>query len=475
MANLQERRNKDGLLISYSIRVYRGRDAITGKQLTPYNKTWLVPAGWTEKRAEKEARRQADLFEQQCRRGRAPGQTPTFTEYAAYVLETRERAGYNKPSTLYTYRRMLADIHDTLGRLRLDEIGPQQLNQLYRHLTEQADGRREMTAVCRVDFAALLAEQGLCPHSLFARAAADGQPVSMRCLTALGAGRPVRQGAAERVALALGRRAEELFTFSPVAGGSPLRYHRLISTILEQAVKESLLPDNPCRRAMAPRQQASQPNFFAPQTVGQILRALEGEPLVWKTMLHLFLVTGCRRGEILGLKWDKIDWSARRVRIDTAIYYTPGRGLYEGTPKTAGSIRAITLPGETMALLEQHREQQRQERGGAWTEGGYLFPRQDGTAMNPSQVNDWMARFASRHGLPHINPHAFRHTQASILCYCGVDVVSISHRLGHASTSTTANLYSHVLPQAEDRITQCISDVMIRPNLKGRKARRQGG
>ena len=69
MANLQERRDKEGKLISYSIRVFRGRDPSTGKQLTPYSATWRVPEGWGEKRARKEAERQAVLFEKRCKEG----------------------------------------------------------------------------------------------------------------------------------------------------------------------------------------------------------------------------------------------------------------------------------------------------------------------------------------------------------------------------------------------------------------------
>lgn len=465
MANIQARRNKQGRLISYSIRVFKGRDPLSGRQLTPYTMTWTVPVGWTEKRAEKEARRQAILFEQQCRQGRVPVRQPTFAEYARYVLDTRERTGRNKPSTLYTYRRMLEVLDKPLGYLRLNAIGPQELNLLYRQLNERAAAPERMTAVFQGDFSRFLEQAGLCPHALQQRAAAAGQPVSIRSLTALSAGRPVRQEAARRIAAALGQPAEPLFQFrSAGSSSSILRYHRLISTILEQAVKELLIPDNPCRRATVPRPETHQPNFFDPETVGCIFQALEGEPIAWKTMLHLFLVTGCRRGEILGIKWDKIDWNAGRVRIDTTVLYTPDRGLYEDTPKTAGSVRSLALPQETMALLRQYRRWCAQQREYGEIQG-YLFARQDGTAMNPGQVNDWMASFARRHGLPHINPHAFRHTQASILCYCGVDVVSISHRLGHTNTSTTANIYSHVLPQAEDRIAQCITDVMIRPSL----------
>ena len=65
--------------------------------------------------------------------------------------------------------------------------------------------------------------------------------------------------------------------------------------------------------------------------------------------------------------------------------------------------------------------------------------------MHPDSVTDWMNKFSKRHELPHINPHAFRHTMASMLYFNGVDSVSISKRLGHAQVSTTANIYAHVM------------------------------
>ena len=81
--------------------------------------------------------------------------------------------------------------------------------------------------------------------------------------------------------------------------------------------------------------------------------------------------------------------------------------------------------------------------------------------MNPSQLGNWLVRFQRRHNLPHLNPHAFRHTMTSMLFFHGVDSVSISHRLGHSSVFTTTSIYSHVMQQAESRISDCMADVLL--------------
>jgi len=306
----------------------------------------------------------------------------------------------------------------------------------------------------------------------FGEASARIWPVSRRSLNTIFDGREVRDYTARNIAYALKEKPEDLFDFQnasdPYAANYIIRYHRLISTIMEQAVKEMLIPSNPCRRATIPKKEKHEPNYFQPDTVEKILQALESEPIKWKTMVHLFLVTGCRRGEILGLKWAKVDWANNQIFVDTSVLYTPSQGLYEDTPKTKGSIRCIKLPQETMTLLAQYRrwyEVEPLKWGDKWQENDYLFPRDNGEAMNPGYVNDWLRRFSKKHDLPHINPHAFRHTQASILCFNGVDIASISHRLGHTNISTTTDIYSHVMKQAEEKVADCIADVIIRPKV----------
>ena len=204
----------------------------------------------------------------------------------------------------------------------------------------------------------------------------------------------------------------------------------------------------------------------------QILSALNREPIKWRALIQLLLVTGCRRGEILGLKWDKVDSLNRQITIDCTLLYASDRGVYEGTPKTKGSIRSIKLPEQTVELLESYRcwqEQQKRRLGAEWTPSPFVFTGEKGGPMNPSQLGNWLDRFARRHNLPHLNPHAFRHTMTSVLFFNGVDSVSISRRLGHASVSTTTNLYSHVMEQAENRISDCVADVLLTSQKKRRK------
>ena len=449
-------------MVSYSIRVYKGRDPGSGRQLTPYTRTWRVPEGWGEKRARKEAERQAFLFERQCRQGFAAGGRQTFAEYAEYVMACKTAMGMKHLTELH-YRQSLGRVLPMLGTMKLCDIKPQHLNLLYQALSlpdARSDNRMEQV---KPVFWRALEERGVAGDL----PAKGGGLVS---LARLREGKPVKPATARRIADALGMSMGELFT--PVYGqrtlsaGTVMNCHMLVSTVLGQAEKEMLIPYNPARRAALPKRGCGpDPNYFQEDQVGDILRALEGEPIKWRAAVNLLLASGCRRGELLGLKWDRVDWEKRIVRIDCAMHYAPDRGLFEGPPKTRGSIRTLVIPGETMELLWEHKLWQQEEmafQGTKWKESPYVFTGEHGGPMNPSQLGNWLTRFEKRHGLPHLNPHAFRHTMTSLLLFSGVDSISVSHRLGHSSVATTTNIYGHLMKQAEEQISDRMEEIISR-------------
>ena len=97
-----------------------------------------------------------------------------------------------------------------------------------------------------------------------------------------------------------------------------------------------------------------------------------------------------------------------------------------------------------------------------WHDTGYVFIRDDGRPVHPDSVAHWLSRFSERHGLPHINAHAFRHTAASVLIANGTDVVTVSKHLGHLDVSTTESFYAHLIEERKQKATECIADVLLR-------------
>ena len=244
-----------------------------------------------------------------------------------------------------------------------------------------------------------------------------------------------------------------------------LEYHRLISTVLEQAFKERLIIFNVARQAQLPRRDKKEVNYFQLEDIERINTALENVDYKWRMLIHMMLVTGARRGEILGLKWDKVDFEKKQIYICNSVLYVPGKGVYEDTPKTANSIRYIALPSETVSELKAYQLEQRKEflkNGVPYKSKGFVFTQYDGKPLHPDSVTNFLTKFSKKYNLPHINAHAFRHTMASLLYFNGMDSVSISKRLGHAQVSTTANIYAHIMQEADQKNADILSDVLFK-------------
>lgn len=465
MANIQERRNKDGKLISYSIRVHRGRGA-DGKQLKPWTATFEVSPTWAEKSARKKAEAFAATFEKACKEGVASDSRQKFGPYCDYVLEMKERLGV-KHSTIVRYKELTGRIYPAIGYIKLKDLRADHLNSLYTDLAKPSARKSPSRATAKIDLAAELKKRGLTRAKL-----TECSGVSLNAVYDAVKGKPVSKEAADKLALAMGLKPAGAFEYQADNGTlSPktiLEHHRLISAVLGQAEKEGLVPFNVAAKATLPKVSKKEVNYFQPEQVAAIRDALETAPLKWKVLTHLFLITGARRGEIVGLKWDKVDFEQNRVRICNNVVYTSDRGVYEETPKTDTSQRYITLPVETMQLLRKYRAWQNAERlrlGEYYKDQGFVFTQDNGNPIHPDSVTGWMDKFSKRHNLPHINPHAFRHTMASILYFNKADSVSISKRLGHAQVSTTANIYAHIIESADQQNTDILADVFFEKGL----------
>lgn len=123
-----------------------------------------------------------------------------------------------------------------------------------------------------------------------------------------------------------------------------LEHHRLISLVLEQAVKEGLVPFNVASRATLPKAEHKEVNYFQPEQVAAIRDALEQEPMKWKMLVHLLLITGARRGEVLGLKWDKVDFEGNRVYICNSVLYSRISASMKVHPKRNGPAGTSPYP-----------------------------------------------------------------------------------------------------------------------------------
>ncbi len=179
--------------------------------------------------------------------------------------------------------------------------------------------------------------------------------VSLTTLNSALKGQKISAETAEKISNAFKIKTKDIFeiekNIKALSNKTIIEHHRLISTILSQAEKEMLVPFNAASKATPPKLDKKEVNYFEPEALEKIRDCLENEPIKWKLCTHLLLITGCRRGEIAGLKWSKIDFDHNQIKIDTSLLFSKERGIYEDTTKT-DTTRFIKLPPETMDLIK---------------------------------------------------------------------------------------------------------------------------
>lgn len=376
-------------------------------------------------------------------------------------METKRSEGM-RTSTLSHNNEMLQRVLPVIRHIPVKSITPQMLNSLWKNLQEPGLNLRSLRATLT---------------DAYKEAAKRYKADELAAVTGIGAttirkamsGQKIKRDTAEKLAAALGMKQAKAYelhgdsdTLAPVTVRA---YAKLLSSIFALAVKEGLLETNPVFRSTLPKVPPKEAPHMEPDEIEAMLTALESEPFQWQVLIHFLLATGCRRGEACGLHWSKIDFETGVVLIDRSLVPTASDGIIEGPTKT-GRARKIMLPSETLVLLKRHRARQRERRlaaGEAWTgTGDYAFTRANGEAMSPSVVSAWIQRFAQRHGLPPLHTHELRHTAASLLLEQGVDVAEVSHRLGHAKTATTLNVYAHALERADHNAADTLGGIMYR-------------
>ena len=455
MASIRKIEGKHGT--AYKITVTLGRDSLD-RQIR-YYKTWKPEKPMSARELNRELQRVATEFEQDLMCGFQADNRQTFAEYAAYCYEMRVQRE-DKPQTLARVRRQTARINEYIGQIPIQEIRPKHLNELYKRLSEPGASRWQVYALPAVDFKTLIPDGETC-NDFARKCGVYGNLIRRLCKN-----QPITRQNAAIIEKNLGRK--DLFKLTgddkPMSPGTIRDYHAIISTVLGQAYKEMIIKYNPAERVTLPKyKRVRESKTLQPEQLKAVLTALEAEPLPFRALITLFISTGCRRGEALALTWDKIDFEKCEILIDQSMIYLPETGIQSGSTKT-GNSRRVALPSEMVTLLRKLRAYQTEERlklGDLWENHNLVFTRWNGAPRNPGNVNLDLDEFCKKHGLPHINPHLFRHSAASILLSNGVDVLTVAGMLGHSDVSTTLDTYAHAIDEAKRKTADCISDTIL--------------
>lgn len=442
---------------SYTITVSCGYD-VNGKQLRQYM-TWTPPQGMSQKQVEKELQRQATLFEEKCRQGRCIGGNIRFAEYAEYwITEYAEKQ--LKFRTVEDYRFLLKRINLAIGHMRLDDIQPTHLMMFYAQLAQK--GIKESAKYHSDTLDVILQNAGIKKTQLANASGICVQTVRVACK-----GDNVSAASATAIADALDLKIDDIFTATNdkecLSDKTIIRYHRAISSMLQQAVYWQIISSNPCKRVKAPKVKHKEARHLDEKQAQELLTALESAPEVYRVFVTLLLFTGLRRGEACGLEWQDVDFKNNLLYIRRNTLYSPKKGLFDDTTKTEKSERVIKLPPQATEILKQHKAEQRKQRykmADKWHENGKIFTGYDGKPIYPDTFSGWFHDFVKKHNLPDACLHSLRHTNATLLIASGTNLTTVAKRLGHSNTSTTTRIYAHAIRTADEMAADTLQDIL---------------
>ena len=242
-----------------------------------------------------------------------------------------------------------------------------------------------------------------------------------------------------------------------------IRYaHTLLKNALEQAIEWDMLNKNPANKVTLPRQQKQEMKVLSPIEVEKFINALTYNK--WKALFSLLLVSGMRPSEALGLKWEDVNFDNNRITICRNLTRLQhGWSLEE--PKTRQSRRTIPIPAGTMSDLKEHQENQLEQikKAKTYNNQNFVFASGDGEPLNERNlVKRHFKPILEKEGFPDIRLYDLRHTCATLLLSQGVNPKIVSERLGHASTTLTMDIYSHVLPDMQKEASEKLQDIIYR-------------
>ena len=230
-----------------------------------------------------------------------------------------------------------------------------------------------------------------------------------------------------------------------------IHYHAIIHSALKYAVKTDMLVQNVADKVDRPKKNSFQPVFLSAEEMQKMFEALRGTKLELPVLVAAFY--GFRRGEVLGLKWDAIDFERGTISVIRTVMTITVDGkqteIEQQSAKTKSSLRTLPLIGSFREYFLQVKEAQELDKqicGNCYNHeyDGFVFVDELGERMRANYLTSAFPKFSEDHGLRRMRFHDLRHSCASLLLANGVPLKHIQEWLGHSDFTTTANIYAHL-------------------------------
>ena len=249
-----------------------------------------------------------------------------------------------------------------------------------------------------------------------------------------------------------------------------IHYHAIIHSALKYAVKTDMLVQNVADKVDRPKKNSFQPVFLSAEEMQKMFEALRGTKLELPVLVAAFY--GFRRGEVLGLKWDAIDFERGTISVIRTVTTITLDGkqteIEQQSAKTKSSLRTLPLIGsfrEYFLQVKEAQELNKQICGNCYNYeyDGFVFVDELGERMRANYLTSAFPKFLEDHGLRRMRFHDLRHSCASLLLANGVPIKHIQEWLGHSDFTTTANIYAHLDYKSKITSAQAMETGLVLP------------
>ena len=248
-----------------------------------------------------------------------------------------------------------------------------------------------------------------------------------------------------------------------LAESSIFKQHCIIHKALKTAVKWRLIRENPADFVERPKRPDSDvASFYEPEQAMAMLECAK-ESAVKYAILAVAVYSGARRAEVIGFRWQDIDWETNTLKVRQSVQYTKDKGIFFKQPKSKKGKRDIGVPDIVMDALKVHLYSQQKfkdDLGDDYIDNDLVFCQDDGKPMFPDTISSWFSKFLSSNDLPRIRFHDLRHTNITIMIANKVPDIEIARRAGHADPATPHRLYGHVYASMKEEATNAIENAL---------------
>ncbi|MED0705278.1 tyrosine-type recombinase/integrase [Aneurinibacillus aneurinilyticus] len=243
------------------------------------------------------------------------------------------------------------------------------------------------------------------------------------------------------------------------------KHHANIKKALDHAVRMNLISINPADKVVLPKKEAYRTNYYTVEQLQKLFDICLGTNI--ESAVYIAAHYGLRRGEILGLKWDAIDFNQGTIIIkETRVKY--GRNIVTKGPKSESSFRILPLMSNIRSYLKEVILKQKHKKlfyGSNYNDLGYVCCLDDGSPLKVEYLSRKFKEILKKNNMPHIRFHDLRHSIASYLLKHGVSLKDIQVWLGHSDLSTTANIYAHIDMEMKHETAKMINNIFAKVRI----------